>query len=131
MNQFWIQRKFEVGGSEVLQQATGVVDPAGFDMGQCQRRSEHFGELGSVDGHLLEEWHQLATRSALEAHGPELHAVDQVGVGLAAVGADLECFGGPLFGLFGVPGDLRSHGTCRAVHPVQDRLVELRGERPT
>ncbi len=49
---------------------------------------------------------------------------------MAAVGADLECFGGQLFGLVGVPGDLRSHGTRPAVYPVQDRLVELRGERP-
>ena len=77
------------------------------------------GELGSVDGHLLDEWGQVAVRSALEAHGPELHAVEEGGVGLAAVGADLECFGGPLFGLVGVPGDLRSHGTRAAVHPVQ------------
>ena len=64
------------------------------------------------------------------AHRRELRAEEDGGVGLAAVGADLECLGGQLFGLIGVPGDLRSQGTRVAVHPVQGRLVELLGERP-
>ena len=125
-----VERKIEVGGRELLQQATGVVDAAGFDMGHSQRRSDRSGDLGSVGGHLLDEWDQLAAGAALEAHRPELRAEEEGGVGLAAVGADLECLGGQLFGLFGVPGDLRSQGTRVAVHPVQGRLIELLGERP-
>ena len=60
----------------------------------------------------------------------ELCAEEDGGVGLAAVGADLECLRGQLFGLIGVPGDLRSPGTREGVRPVQGRLVELVGERP-
>ena len=42
------------------------------------------------------------------------------GVGYAAVGAELECFGGQLFGLDRRPRDLRLDGTLELMPPAQN-----------
>ena len=67
-----------------------------------QRRDDEWEEL--------DEWDELAQRSALKVHGHALPIEEQRGVGLAPVGADLECLGGQLFGPIRVPGDLSSPG---------------------
>ncbi|MEJ7720748.1 MAG: hypothetical protein WKF58_10010 [Ilumatobacteraceae bacterium] len=58
-------------------------------MGHSQVRSEHSGEHGSVVGLLLDGWNQFAVGSALETHRRKLCAEEEVGIGLAAVGAEL------------------------------------------
>ncbi len=60
----------------------------------------------------------------------ELRAEDDGGVGLAAVGADLQRLRGELLGPVGVAGDLGPQRTHERVPPVEDRLVELLGHRP-
>ena len=73
--------------------------------GPGQYRGER-GKPGIVRHRLLDERDQIAQGATLDAHVHELCAEDRGGVGLAAVGADLERLRGQLFGLIGVAGDL-------------------------
>ena len=69
-----------------------------------ERRGER-GQPGIVGRRLLDQRDEVAHGAALPAHDHELRAEDDGGVGLAAVGADLERLGGQLLGLVGVAGD--------------------------
>ena len=93
-----VQRKIEVRGRQLREQMTSIIDAISLGVGHRQRRLE-CGEPGIVGDRLLDEGNQLTQVSALDAHGHELYAKEGCRVGLAAIGADLECLGGQQFGL--------------------------------
>ena len=98
-------------------------------MGQGQGGDED-GQTGVVGDRLLDERDEGVQRPPPQVHHDDLGAVDDEGVGLAAVGADLEGLGGQLLRLVGVPGDQGPGGALEGVHPVQEGLVELLDQGP-
>ena len=59
------------------------------------------------------------------AHDPELPSKERGGVGLPAVGADLQGLSRQLFREVGISGDLCPLGKVVCIRPAQNRLIEL------
>jgi hypothetical protein len=66
----------------------------------------------------------------LKAYFKELSAIEDGGVRLTAIGAELERECGELVRLVGIPRDLCPQGLEDRKHPVEGRLVKLFGYRP-
>ncbi len=121
-----IERKVETGRRELLQDESCLVGAVRV----CVGHREHTGQqcrckVGCVGRHLFDDRGQLAHGSAHPTDGDELPAELDVRVGYSVVRAELECFGGKVFGLIGVSRDLRAHGTAEQMTPAHQRLVKL------
>jgi hypothetical protein len=124
-----VHGNLEVGGRELLQEATSILDAIRFCVGKSEYRSEAPGHSGSVGCHLLQEWCQFTQGPASLVHADEMRTEEDGGVWLSAVGADLEGFGGQLFGPVRFSGNQRARGAIRGVAPTQHRLVKSLGQR--
>ena len=110
VSHIWSRGRSKSGAanSSRRRRASSVRSPSTWAM--ASTAANNLGVRG-LGGHLLDERDQIAQGSALPADDHELCAEEHGGVGLTAVGADLERLGGQLLGPVGVAGDQGPGGT--------------------